>query len=74
MFMFLPLVLPALNGLWLVIIIIKTFVEFLALTQAAFIFSKKKLIPWFLLFQFIYPIYVIMFSLLGALQIYEWKK
>lgn len=74
MFMFLPLAVPKITGLWLVIIVIKTVMEFLALTQAAFIFGKKKLIPWFLIFQFIYPIYVIVFSLLGALQIYEWKK
>jgi len=74
MFMFLPLVLSMLSGLWIVIIIIKTLLEFTALTHAAFVFRKKKLIPWFLFFQLIYPFYVITFSLLGALQIYEWKK
>jgi hypothetical protein len=38
------------------------------------IFKKKYLIKYILFMQFFYPIYIVFFSLLGALQIYEWKK
>lgn len=74
LFIFLPFIISGLTDLWLKIILLKTILEFIALTYAAIVFHKKELIPWFPLFQFIYPFYVILFSLLGSLQIYEWKK
>lgn len=74
LFMFLPLIQSPLLLLWIKVMAIKMIVEFIALVQAALIFRKKELIPWFPLMQVIYPFYVILFSLLGALQIYEWKK
>lgn len=74
LFMFLPYINAELTGLWLQIILLKTVFEFIALTKAAFVFHKKELIPWFPLFQFVYPFYVVLFSLLGSLQFYEWKK
>ena len=74
MFMFLPLVFPSLTLLWLKLILVKFILEFLALTQAAVIFRKKELLFWFPFMQLIYPFYVTFFSILGALQIYKWKK
>ncbi len=73
LFLFLPLLQPSMLGVWLIVIALKTGVEFWALTQAAFVFRRKELIPWFPLMQIIYPAYVIVFSALGALQLYKWK-
>ena len=73
LFIFLPLLAPPLLTLWLIVMALKMGVEFWALTQAAFVFRRKELIPWFPLMQVIYPVYVIVFSILGALQLYKWK-
>jgi len=61
-------------ALWLFVVIGRFVIEFIALTQASIIFRKKKLIPYLLIMQLIYPFYIMFFSLLGILQIYEWKK
>jgi cellulose synthase/poly-beta-1,6-N-acetylglucosamine synthase-like glycosyltransferase len=69
---------PVLNPMqiiaWLVLILIKMFLEFLVLVKAAKIFSQKDLIPHIPLMQIIYPIYIIFFSIIGAFQLYQWKK
>ncbi len=73
-FLFLPLLDFSLFPLWIKIMIFKFAAEFFTLTFAACKFEKTKLIPWLPLMQLIYPIYIIFFSLLGVLQIYQWKK
>lgn len=74
LFSTLPMINMSWFGLWFYVIIGRFSVEFIALTQASIIFHKKKLIPYLLLMQAIYPFYIMFFSLLGILQIYEWKK
>ena len=74
LFLTLPLIVPDTIVAWAVIMGSKLVLEFAALTQAAIIFRRTKLIPAFPLMQIIYPFYVIGFSLLGVMQIYEWKK
>ncbi|MGD9897677.1 MAG: glycosyltransferase [Calditrichaceae bacterium] len=72
------IIFPFLNSnwlvLWLALLAIKFGAELVTLIKACFIFRKKELIPYLPLMQIVYPGYVIIFSLLGALQIYEWKK
>ncbi len=72
------IIFPFLNSkwlvLWLALLAIKFSAELITLIKACFIFRKKELIPYLPLMQIIYPGYVIFFSLLGVLQIYEWKK
>ena len=69
-----PFINPDFNNSWLLIILVKLFLEFIVLTKAAFIFNRKNIIIWFPLFQIFYPFYVIVFSILGNLQFYEWNK
>jgi len=74
LFLTLPLFYQEILNLWLIVICIKFAFEFFALLSAAIIFRKKKLIPYLLLMQIFYPLYLMFFSLLGVLQLYEWKK
>lgn len=74
LFLFLPLLDFSLLSLWIKILIFKFAAEFFALVFAARKFKKTTLIPWLPLMQLIYPLYIIFFSLLGVLQIYQWKK
>lgn len=70
--------LPLFNGawlnLWLGVLVLKFFAEFLALMMACRIFENKELIPLLPLMQLFYPFYVIFFGLLGSLHLYSWKK
>lgn len=74
LFLTLPFFFPELLSLWFLFIVIKFVLEFIALLYAAIIFRKRKLIPYLLPMQIFYPIYLLFFSLLGVLQLYEWKK
>lgn len=65
---------PAFTITWLIIIIIKLILEFIVLSRAATIFNYRDIILWFPLFQVFYPIYLMIFSILGNLQFYEWNK
>jgi cellulose synthase/poly-beta-1,6-N-acetylglucosamine synthase-like glycosyltransferase len=69
-----PMINPDFTNSWLLIIFIKLFLEFIVLTRAAFIFNRKDIIVWFPIFQIFYPIYIMVFSILGNLQFYEWNK
>ena len=69
-----PVLVPAAVTLWLVFVIIKFMLEYLALRKAALIFRQTDLIPMIPLMQIIYPLYIIFFSLLGSFQVYQWKK
>jgi len=69
-----PFFAPALFKIWILIIGTKLLSEFSTLLLACRIFNKKSLIKYILFMQFFYPAYVVFFSILGTLQIYEWKK
>ncbi len=69
-----PLVKPEYLNVWLAVIALKLLLEFLILSQAASIFRRRWLIPALPVFQFVYPVFITFFTILGALQIYQWKK
>ncbi len=70
----LPIISPATLKLWIILIILKFILEFIPLKKSAVIFKQKDLIPYIPLMQIIYPLYIIIFSLIGSLQYYHWKK
>ena len=74
LFLTLPFLYTEILSIWIWIIIIKFIAEFIALLFASLIFRKKQLIPYLLPLQIFYPIYLLFFSFLGVLQLYEWKK
>lgn len=74
LFISIPFLKPDWLKMWITIIITKQVLEFYALTKAAYIFQKTSIIPFLPLYQIFYPFYIIFFNILGALQIYEWKK
>lgn len=61
-------------NVWFAAVASKFLLEYLVLLKAALIFKKRSLVNYLFPMQFIYPVYIIFFSLLGILQIYEWKK
>ena len=69
-----PIILPHWRLIWLIFLIIKLVVEYIDLLKAAKIFNQKQLIKIIPLMQIIYPAYIIFFSLLGILDLYNWKK
>ncbi len=69
-----PLFNAAWLGLWAKVMAAKFIGEFIALFHAAVIFRKKEIIPYLPIMLLVYPVYIIFFSLLGSLQIYQWKK
>jgi len=69
-----PFINPQFTSTWLIIIFIKLILEFIVLLRAANVFNRKDIIFWVPLFQIFYPIYIIIFSILGNLQFYEWNK
>lgn len=70
----LPLFAPSLLTIWLFVIGLKLFLEFLTLSKAATIFRRQWIIPYLPIFQLLYPLYITFFTLLGLLQVYQWKK
>lgn len=59
---------------WLIFLLAKLILEFIPLSLANKIFKQN--IGWHMivLFQFLYPVHIIGFSILGLFQIYKWKK
>jgi poly-beta-1,6-N-acetyl-D-glucosamine synthase len=74
LFLTLPLFYSSILKLWIMVITIKFVLEFAALLYAAIIFKKRSLMPYLLPMQVFYPFYLLFFSFLGILQLYEWKK
>ena len=70
----LPYFLPAWLTTWLVLIVIKFLLEFIPLRKASKIFKQNDLILFIPLMQIVYPIYIIIFSIIGTFQYYHWKK
>ena len=69
-----PLFAPHYFLIWLGVIVLKLLLEFLILTVAARMFRRTFLIVYLPLFQLIYPLYITFFTVLGSLQLYQWKK
>jgi len=69
-----PFYLPSWLMVWLLLIALKFLMEFVPLRKAAIIFEQKDLIPYIPLMQIIYPLYIIVFSMIGTFQFYQWKK
>ncbi len=69
-----PLLAVSFFKLWLAFIALKLILEFLTLTEAAKVFRRKFLIPYFPFFQIFYPFYISFFTILGLGQRYQWKK
>lgn len=74
LFLTLPFFYSKILSIWLVVIVIKFIVEFIALLYATLIFRKNHLIPYLFPLQIFYPLYLLFFSFFGVLQLYEWKK
>jgi poly-beta-1,6-N-acetyl-D-glucosamine synthase len=69
-----PIIFPKFLVLWLVTIIIKLLLELSALSLANKKFRQNMPLYIILIFQIIYPIHIIFFSILGLFQVYKWKK
>jgi cellulose synthase/poly-beta-1,6-N-acetylglucosamine synthase-like glycosyltransferase len=69
-----PLFAPQFFGIWIAVIALKLILEFAILTLAARIFRRTFLLPYFPLFQILYPFYITFFTVLGLGQFYQWKK
>ncbi len=69
-----PIVWPAAMQLWIVLLGVKFFLEYIDLQRAARIFDQSDLIPFLPVMQIVYPFQIILFSLIGVFQLYRWKK
>ena len=74
LFLTLPFFYGKILNTWLIVIAVKFVIEFITLLYASVIFRKNRLIPYLLPMQIFYPLYLLFFSFLGVLQLYEWKK
>ena len=70
----LPIIIPSWLIVWIILLTIKFLMEFIPLRNAAKIFNQNNLIPIIPLMQIIYPLYIIIFSIIGTFQFYHWKK
>ena len=69
-----PFCLPSWLIIWVFLIVLKFLLEFIPLRKASIIFNQKDLIPYIPIMQIIYPLYIIIFSIIGIFQFYQWKK
>ena len=69
-----PFILPNWLFVWLLFIACKFILEFIPLRKATILFDQKDLMPFIPLMQLIYPLYIILFSIIGTFQFYQWKK
>jgi len=53
---------------------LKFLLELICLLQAVKVFRQASLRPYIPLMQVVYPFYIILFSLLGIFQKYNWKN
>ncbi len=69
-----PIINTGALNLWIVVLVLKFALEFIDLQKAARIFEQKDIIPFIPIMQIIYPLHIILFSLIGVFQLYRWKK
>jgi biofilm PGA synthesis N-glycosyltransferase PgaC len=70
----LPVFFPVWFKIWFYSLIVKFLLEYINLLKAAYIFKQKSLIAYIPFMQLLYPVNITLFSLLGILQFYHWKK
>ena len=73
LFLAILLLFPSMIKIFLILVLIKFFIEFLPVKLGANIFKQKNILRYYPLMWFVYPIVIIVFSLLGSLQLYKWK-
>jgi poly-beta-1,6-N-acetyl-D-glucosamine synthase len=73
-FLTFPIFYPKYLVLWLIIFASKFLIEFINLAKAAKIFKLSHTIKYIPFMQFIYPFHIMLFSILGIFQLYQWKK
>jgi cellulose synthase/poly-beta-1,6-N-acetylglucosamine synthase-like glycosyltransferase len=69
-----PLFFPVWLKIWFYLFIVKFLLEYINLVKAALIFKQKSILCYIPLMQLLYPVNITIFSLLGILQFYHWKK
>ena len=69
-----PLYAPQFLNYWVFFVLVKLIMEFVPLSLANKIFRQNIPAYMIVLFQFLYPIHIIGFSILGLFQMYKWKK
>lgn len=69
-----PIIFPKFLVLWVITIVLKLLLELFALSLANKIFRQKMSFWIIMIFQIIYPLHIIFFSILGLFQVYKWKK
>ena len=74
LFLVFPFLYPKYLLFWIVAFILKYFIEFIDLSKAARIFNLSHTIKYIPIMQFIYPLHIMIFSVLGIFQLYHWKK
>jgi poly-beta-1,6-N-acetyl-D-glucosamine synthase len=74
LFLAFPVILPKYFFIWLIIFLLKFLIEFIDLSKAAKIFKLSHTIKFIPIMQFIYPFHIMLFSVLGIFQLYQWKK
>lgn len=73
-FLVFPVLFPNFLTLWLIIFAFKCLLEFIDLSKAAKIFELIHTIKYIPIMQIIYPFHIMLFSVLGIFQLYQWKK
>ena len=73
LFLAILLLFTSMIKIFLILVLIKFFIEFLPVKLGANIFKQKNILRYYPLMWFVYPIVIIVFSLLGSLQLYKWK-
>jgi cellulose synthase/poly-beta-1,6-N-acetylglucosamine synthase-like glycosyltransferase len=69
-----PFVFPQIVITWLTVIVLKILLELIALDLANKLFRQNFSVYTILMFQLVYPLHIIFFSLLGLFQVYKWKR
>lgn len=73
-FLFFPLLFPKYLFFWVIIFSAKYILEFIDLAKAAKIFKLSHTIKFIPVMQIIYPFHIMLFSIFGIFQMYQWKK
>jgi len=73
LFLVILLFFPSTMRIFFILALIKFFIEFLPVWRGAKIFKQKNILRYYPLMWIAYPIFIIVFSLLGSLQFYKWK-
>jgi cellulose synthase/poly-beta-1,6-N-acetylglucosamine synthase-like glycosyltransferase len=70
----LPFLSPIYLFSWFILVLVKFILEFIPLYKSTAIFKQPSVAPLIPLMQIIYPLYIILFTLIGSFQQYDWKK